>query len=108
VVRGGERLGDLDEDVQLVVHRVVQEALTNVLRHASARHVQVAIERSAGRLVVEVCDDGAGSPPAHGVRLGRGLAGMRERVALIGGDLDAGPLKDSGFRVLVSIPLGHR
>jgi signal transduction histidine kinase len=77
----------LDEDVETAVYRLVQEALTNVAKHAHASEVRVAIAEIAGELLVEVQDDGSGFDPEI-VSQGFGLAGMRERVALAGGTLE--------------------
>ena len=82
---------------------MIQEALTNTLRHAFARRVWVFVRRRDGELEVEVLDDGAGPPATPGAD-GRGLVGMRERVALFGGELDAGPRPDGGFRVRARFP----
>ena len=79
---------DVPAGVELSAYRVVQEALTNTLRHAFARRVWVFVRRREHELEVEVLDDGAG-PPATASAGGRGLVGMRERVALFGGDLEA-------------------
>jgi signal transduction histidine kinase len=93
--------------VDLTAYRIVQESLTNVLRHAGATLARVAIRYEPGGLVVQVEDDGDsssnGGPRASD---GHGLAGMRERAAAIGGRLEAGPARDSdaGFRVRAWIP----
>ncbi|MET0719971.1 MAG: ATP-binding protein [Tardiphaga sp.] len=76
-------LGAMGETVELTVYRVVQEALTNVFRHAGATRVAVSIESESSAVVVRVQDDGAGLPTDH--RLGFGLTGMRERVLALGG-----------------------
>jgi signal transduction histidine kinase len=94
---------DVPAGVELSAYRVVQEALTNTLRHAFARRVWVFVRRREHELEVEVLDDGAG-PPATATAGGRGLVGMRERVALFGGDLEAGPRPDGGFRVRARLP----
>lgn len=86
--------------VQLQAYRVVQEALTNTLRHAGASHADVLVQRMADQLVVEVVDDGQSlSGLAESERAGHGLIGMRERVQLFGGELDAGPRPEGGFKV---------
>jgi signal transduction histidine kinase len=90
----------LPSGVELSVYRIVQEALTNALKHARATSVTVALAYGE-RLEVEVIDDGgatAGSP-------GHGLMGMRERVALLGGELEAGRADGGGFRVAARLPL---
>ncbi|WP_285737775.1 sensor histidine kinase [Kitasatospora phosalacinea] len=93
--------------VDLCAYRVVQEALTNVLKHAGASaRVTVALRYGADRLDAEVGDDGAGDRP--GAPLpggGLGLIGIRERVKLYGGSVDAGPRPHGGFAVAFSLPL---
>jgi len=96
--------------VELSAYRIVQEALTNTLKHAGAGHASVRLAWSDDHLDVEVCDDG---PAAHGpvpLRVhadsgGNGLVGMRERVMLFGGELEAGPVPDGGYRVAARLPL---
>jgi signal transduction histidine kinase len=94
----------LDSGVELSVYRIVQEALTNVLKHSRPTEVTVSLVFRAGRLEVEVVDDGAPAAASHGS--GQGLVGMRERVALLGGELEAGRRTGGGFRVAASVPLG--
>ena len=77
----------LSEDLETTVYRLVQEALTNVAKHARANRVRVAVKESDGELLIEVQDDGAGFDPDLAGE-GFGLAGMRERVALAGGDAE--------------------
>jgi signal transduction histidine kinase len=90
-------------EVGEVAYRVVQEAITNVLRHSDARSASVRL--AVGREVeVEVCDQG--SAGAGGTRVGNGLRGMRERVAAVGGRLEAGPLPSAGWAVRVALPAG--
>ena len=93
--------------VDLSAYRVVQEALTNVLKHAGPARAVVDVRYTETCVTVEVTDDGRGSaaPASPG---GHGLAGMRERVAVHGGELDAGPLEAGGFRVAARFPLGSR
>jgi signal transduction histidine kinase len=88
----------------LAAYRIVQESLTNVTRHAGARHVSVSIVRRENELELAVEDDGAGAPGGADVRVGNGILGMRERAAAIGGDLEAGPLPGGGFRVHARLP----
>jgi signal transduction histidine kinase len=97
--------------VELSAYRVVQEALTNVLKHAGpVDEVEVRVEHRPGRLAVEVVDDGRGLaavpvPPADGaMNGGHGLLGMRERVELWGGELSVGPRVGGGFRVRAVLP----
>jgi signal transduction histidine kinase len=85
-------------------YRIVQEALTNVLRHAGARRVSVMARADAEALTIVVADDGTGEPPATS-GAGAGLRGMRERAEALGGTLTAGPGEDGGWRVRVTLPL---
>ena len=89
--------------VDLSAYRIVQEALTNTLKHAGAEHVRVGI-RYGKRLELEVRDDGRG-PRNGGGRNGRGLVGMNERVTVLGGILATGPAPGGGFRVAAEIPI---
>ena len=93
----------LDAAVDLSAYRIVQEALTNVLRHARARHATVTITYDDAGVGLEVADDGMG-PPSRGRGQGMGLAGMRERAALLGGDLEVGPRPGGGFAVRARLP----
>ncbi|MCA6095291.1 histidine kinase [Streptomyces sp. SCA3-4] len=95
----------LAADVQVTVYRVVQEALTNVLKHADADSVSVHLAWAADRLLVTVENDGAGSPRLSSGG-GRGLIGIRERAAAHGGTATAGPGPGGlGYRVVVELPL---
>jgi signal transduction histidine kinase len=89
--------------VDLSAYRVVQEALTNTLKHADARHASVSLRYGDDELGVDVRDDGTNA--ANGDGGGHGLLGMRERVATFGGSLDAGPLVGGGFGVAARFPL---
>jgi signal transduction histidine kinase len=91
------------EDVGQVAYRVVQEALTNVVRHAGPTTAEVRVHRDQGTLVVEVLDGGVG---AQDVRPGLGLTGMRNRVVAVGGELVAQPRTGGGFRVCARLPIG--
>ncbi|MGN6333501.1 MAG: sensor histidine kinase [Motilibacteraceae bacterium] len=99
----------LDPGRELTLYRIVQESLTNVLKHAGPARAQVALDFARGRVAVRVQDDGrgaaAGLTRAPGVRSGHGVVGMRERVALYGGWLEAGPVPGGGYRVLATVPL---
>ena len=98
------RLGSVPQAVQLAIYRIVQESLTNVVRHTHASTARVVLDETADAYLVEVTDDGAGVV-AHSERSGgRGLLGMHERAELLGGTLDAGPLAAGGFRVVATIP----
>jgi signal transduction histidine kinase len=96
---------DVPEVVGLAAYRIVQEALTNVVRHAGANAATVRLEFGADELVVQVDDDGRGPKPAALAVGGSGLRGMRERVAALQGRLDAGAGPDGGFRVRATLPL---
>ncbi|MFE9406995.1 sensor histidine kinase [Streptomyces sp. NPDC006530] len=92
--------------VALAAYRIVQEALTNTLRHAGASRVRVSVCRDEEAVRIEVSDNGrSGGRSWRGGGSGRGLAGMRERAALLGGTLDAGPGPDGGFRVRAVLPI---
>jgi signal transduction histidine kinase len=93
----------LPAGLDLSAYRIVQEALTNVVRHAGPATARVAVRYSPGQVAVEVVDDGRG--PDRQERGGHGIAGMRERAALYGGSLEAGPLPGGGFRVAASLPV---
>ncbi|GAB2739153.1 sensor histidine kinase [Salinifilum aidingensis] len=107
--------GDFDElpaGVVLSVYRIVQESLTNTLKHGGQATAAVVTARNDGRhVVLEVTDDGApGADPIAGVERteqgsGHGVLGMRERAALYGGDLEAGPRPEGGWRVRARLPL---
>ncbi|MFQ6172783.1 sensor histidine kinase [Oryzobacter sp. R7] len=99
-VDGPER--PLPAAVDLSLYRVAQEALTNALRHAGRARARVGVTYRAGEVEVRVVDDGDGSAPAGGT--GHGLDGMRERVRLFGGTLEAGPMPAGGFSVRAVLP----
>ncbi|MET9890617.1 sensor histidine kinase [Streptomyces sp. NPDC006465] len=87
----------------LAAFRIIQEALTNVVRHSGSRRARVRLDHAEGALRLRIDDDG----PATGVDAGgsgNGLAGMRERAAGLGGTIEAGPRDDGGFRVLAVLP----
>jgi signal transduction histidine kinase len=87
--------------VELAAYRIVQEALTNVTRHAHARAVTIRLHHDDGGVTVEVTDDGIGGSAGPG----NGIAGMRERAAALGGSIDAGPCPGGGFRVIAHLPV---
>jgi signal transduction histidine kinase len=89
--------------VDLSAYRIVQEALTNTLKHAGAEHVRVRVGYG-NRLELEVQDDGRGPVNGAGAQ-GKGLVGMRERVSMLGGRLAAGPTPGGGYRVAAEIPI---
>ncbi|MEU2263960.1 sensor histidine kinase [Streptomyces sp. NPDC019645] len=88
----------------LAAFRIVQEALTNVVRHSGSRTARVRIAHAPGRLDLTVDDDGPAAGGDHGGS-GRGLVGMRERAAALGGTIEAGPRGDGGFRVHARLPV---
>jgi signal transduction histidine kinase len=92
----------LPAGAELAAFRIVQEALTNVCRHARASTAWVVVRYHPSEVVVEVSDDGVGCVPAGD---GHGIVGMRERAALYGGDVEAGPRPGGGFRVQARIPV---
>ena len=96
----------MPDSVGLSAHRIVQEALTNVMRHAPGAETTVVLTHLAGVLQVEVVNGPApaGATPA-GPGGGRGLLGMRERAAMLGGTIEAGPLPRGGYRVAATLPL---
>jgi two-component system sensor histidine kinase UhpB len=102
LVTEGE-FGDLDEDVQLVVYRVAQEALTNAARHSSAGRIAVSLRRSGRGVHLEVADDGRGFAFEQSER-GLGIGGMRERALLVGGELTIESRPGQGTTVRLSIP----
>jgi signal transduction histidine kinase len=98
----------LPSGVDLSAYRIVQEALTNVVKHAGPAHAQVTIRYRDQDVTVEVIDDGRGvaAVAGNGGRgTGHGLMGMAERVAAFGGDLEVGPRPGGGFRVAARLPL---
>ncbi len=97
---------DLPAGLELSAYRIVQEALTNVVKHASTATADATIEYRTDELSIEVVDHGSGC--ADVPRSGHGLAGLQERVTLYGGTLQAGPLPDKGFQVLARLPLAER
>jgi signal transduction histidine kinase len=95
----------LPATVDVSTYRIVQEALTNTLKHAGPASARVKIECSDDAVAIEVRDDGTGTAGGRSTA-GHGLIGMRERVALLGGELRAGPEPDGGFAVRARLPLG--
>lgn len=90
--------------IDLSAYRIVQEALTNARRHAGDACASVTLRYAPEALEIEVVDDGTGCT-SNGSGGGHGLVGMRERVALFGGELEAGPARDGGFRVRARLPV---
>jgi signal transduction histidine kinase len=106
-----ERVDDVPAAVQSAGFRIVQEALTNVARHAHAATARVGVHRVAGAVVIEVVDDGIGVPHANGhvngdlETDGNGVRGMRERASALGGTLDVSPGDAGGWRVRAWLPV---
>jgi signal transduction histidine kinase len=91
----------LPPDVDLSAYRIVQEAVTNVARHAGTDRCDILVDRRPALLVIDVVDNGLGGAPGPGY----GIAGMRERVSLLHGEFAAGPRPEGGFRVTARIPI---
>ncbi|MDP2711493.1 MAG: sensor histidine kinase [Solirubrobacteraceae bacterium] len=91
--------------VDLCAYRILQEALTNTLRHASARRVDVSVRAADGVLELEIRDDGRGAPAGQANDSGRGITGMRERATMLGGTFEARSTPGGGFRVRARLPL---
>jgi signal transduction histidine kinase len=94
----------LPAGVELSAYRIVQEALTNVIKHSGSDRAAVQLTYGADRLELEIVDRGDRSETSAVPGSGHGLVGMRERVALFGGSLNAGPVNGRGFRVLATLP----
>jgi signal transduction histidine kinase len=105
--------GPLPDVLELTTYRILQESLTNVVKHAPGAAVRICFEERRGSLTIEITDDGGGPGTPYRsaaatiapLGSGHGLLGMRERVAAVGGDLTAGPLPAGGFRVRAVLPL---
>lgn len=95
---------DLPAAVDGAAFRIVQESITNVIRHAAATHLTISIRYRDATLRITVTDDGRGHDPRGGAT-GRGIAGMRERAALLGGRLTAAPRPGGGFQVAADLPM---
>ena len=95
---------DLPTEIQLVVYRVAQEALSNAAQHSGAERVEVKLAREGDRVELTVGDDGSGFTFDQAAR-GLGIAGMRERALLVGGDMQVTSSLDSGTRVRLTVPL---
>lgn len=93
--------------LDLCAYRILQEALTNAIKHAAPARADVRLRWQAEALELEISDDGRGSGAVNGAGGGHGIAGMRERVALHGGSVDAGPRAGGGFAVRAQLPLAE-
>jgi signal transduction histidine kinase len=94
----------LPASVDLSAYRIAQEGLTNVLKHAGPAHATVTLRYEKGAVTVEIVDNGAGQPAEGRHATGHGLMGIRERVSLFGGEVEAGPRNGGGFAVLARLP----
>jgi signal transduction histidine kinase len=95
----------LSPEIDRSAFRIIQESLTNVVRHANARHCRVNVDYRADELAIEIVDDGCGAAPDAATRAtGYGIAGMRDRVDLLDGEFSAGPHRGGGFRVSARLP----
>jgi signal transduction histidine kinase len=97
---------ELPTGIDLAAYRIVQEALTNALRHAGPASARVVVRYQDVGLEIEITDSGASSGATS--REGHGLVGMRERASLYGGSIETGPRPEGGFRVLARLPLEAR
>ena len=103
-LRVGGDVRQLPEGLELSAYRIVQEALTNVVKHAATDRARVDLRYEPDELAIEIIDDGAGARASMS-GIGHGLVGMRERAALHGGSLEAGPLPVRGYRVAARLPI---
>jgi signal transduction histidine kinase len=96
---------ELPSAVDQAAYRILQESITNVIRHAGPARVTVSLTYGPSDLQLRITDDGCGPRHADGSQGGRGIVGMRERAALLGGELTAGPRQGGGFQVQARLPL---
>jgi signal transduction histidine kinase len=94
----------VSQGIGLTAYRIVQEALTNTVKHAAGAGASVTVEFTSGDLRIAVTDSGPGASVADGA--GYGLAGLRERVSVYGGELDSGRRAAGGYEVRARLPLG--
>ncbi|HEX7082787.1 MAG TPA: ATP-binding protein, partial [Gaiellaceae bacterium] len=104
--RFADELPALSDEAELAVYRVAQESLTNVARHAGARHVTLSLDPGPGSVVLTVADDGRGLAGAAEANGHGGLRGMRERALLVGGALAIKPAPAGGVEVRLEVPAG--
>ncbi len=100
----GERF-PLPRGIDLSAYRIVQEGLTNTVKHAAASHAEVTVHYARDEIRIDVCDDGQGAETNDG--LGHGLIGVRERVNLYGGEMSAGTVNGRGFVLSTRLPVAH-
>jgi YD repeat-containing protein len=96
---------ELPSTVSVVAYRIIQESLTNVIRHSQADHVSVRLDRDGSGLRVTVFDPGPPRPSSIVTPSGFGIAGMTGRAQAVGGELSAGPGESGGFEVRARLPL---
>jgi signal transduction histidine kinase len=101
----GPSASPLPSAVDTTAYRILQESLTNVIRHAGPTRVTVALHYETDALRMRVADEGGRGASAERVEPGRGIVGMRERCELLGGELTAGPRAHGGFEVTARLPL---
>jgi two-component system, NarL family, sensor histidine kinase UhpB len=107
--RFADELPPLSDEAEIAVYRVAQESLTNVARHADAKHVEVTLQPGADSVVLRVADDGRGLPDTTTSQNGHnGLRGMRERAILVGGALAIKRSHDGGVEVRLEVPAAER
>ncbi|MBL8218528.1 MAG: sensor histidine kinase, partial [Bryobacterales bacterium] len=94
----------LSSEAKLALFRVLQEALTNIVRHAKAKNVEIRLERTGDEVAMSVIDDGVGMNPTHAAHKSLGLLGMRERVRAIGGELEIQSEVGKGATVTARVP----
>jgi signal transduction histidine kinase len=95
---------EVPASVALAAYRIIQEALTNTIRHTPGSHARVTLDYGATELAISVVNDGPMSGPAPAAD-GKGLAGMRHRVTALGGTISAGPEPEGGFRLIATVPI---
>src|SRR5215218_3045819 len=101
-----QEAGELPNATDTLLAWAVREGVTNVVRHSRARHCVIRLARDGEDVRAEIIDDGLGFPPEHkATTIGSGLSGLAERVAASGGDFEAKPMPEGGFRLHVSLPL---
>ncbi len=96
---------ELPSTVSVVAYRIIQESLTNVVRHSTAKHATVRLDQNGHRLRIAVIDHGPARPSSTATPAGFGIAGMTGRAQAVGGELSAGPDESGGFEVLATLPL---
>jgi signal transduction histidine kinase len=95
----------LPRGIDLSAYRIVQEGLTNTVKHAAASRAEVTVHYARDEIRIDVCDDGQGAGTNDG--LGHGLIGVRERVNLYGGEMSAGTVNGRGFVLSTRLPVAH-